>query len=496
VRSTDEQVRRLRRERARGLTIEQAAMKAGMHRNTAGRHLKSATLPSEASRGRSWRTREDPFEADWPEMERMLVDAPGLEAKALFAHLQSLRPGKYAEEKLRTFQRRVKAWRARSGPEKEIFFPQRHRAGEAAQTDFTWATELGITILGELYEHKLCVTMLPYSRWQWATPCRSESMAALREGVQNAFFRLGFVPTYHQTDNSTAATHDLASGKREFNDEYLALMRHLSLTPRTTEVGAKEQNGSIEATNGALKRALEQHLLLRGSRDFESREAYAAWLEQVLELRNAGRGERLAEELGAMRPLGVRRLPAYSIVDVRVGSGSSIRVKSNTYSVPARLIGEKVRVRVFDDRLAVYLAGELQVERERVHGRGAFHVDWRDVIGWLVRKPGAFRRYRYRDALFPTEVFRRAYARLDDAQSTWAADMNYLQVLQLARDVGVHDVEQVLGTIEADGELARFERVVSLVGGERPTCPAVAVGEVELQIYDGLTPQASEEAMR
>ena len=496
MRCTDEQVLRLRRERAGGRTIEGAAMKAGMHRNTAAKYLGSGTLPSEHAFERSWRTREDPFEADWPEMERMLAEAPGLEAKTLFAHLQALRPGKYEAGQLRTFQRRVKAWRAKSGPEKEIFFPQAHRAGEAAQTDFTWATKLGITILGEPYEHMLCVTALPYSLWQWATPCRSESMAALREGVQNAFFRLGRVTRVHQTDNSTAATHDLSTGKRAFNEEYMALMRHLSLKPRTTEVGAKEQNGSIEATNGALKRALEQHLLLRGSRNFESRETYVAWLEEVLETRNASRGKRLEEELAAMRPLGVRRLPAYSIVDVRVGSGSTIRVKSNTYSVPARLIGEKVRVRVFDDRLEIYLGGELQAKRERVLGKGAFYVAWRDVIGWLVRKPGAFRRYRYRDALFPTAVFRRAYEQLDDAMSTWAADMNYLQVLQLARDVGAHDVERVLRDLESAGELARFERVLALAEHERPACPDVHVGEVELGSYDGLTPEASEEAIQ
>lgn len=495
MRSTDAQVHRLRQERAHGRTIGQAAMKAGMHRNTASKYLGSGTLPSEAPLCRAWRTRGDPFEADWPEMERMLEEAPELEAKTLFGHLQEVRPGQYGSNQLRTFQRRVKAWRAESGPEKEIFFPQAHRAGEAAQTDFTWATELGITILGEVYAHMLCVTVLPYSLWQWATPCLSESMVALREGVQNAFFRLGFVPVFHQTDNSTAATHDLATGKRGFNAEYLALMRHLSLRPRTTEVGAKEQNGSVESTNGALKRALHQHLLLRGSRDFESREAYGAWLIGVLEKRNGGRTARLGDELCAMRPLGVRRLPAYSVLDVRVGSGSTIRVKSNTYSVPSRLIGEKVRVRVFDDRLEVYWAGALQTKRERVRGKAASCVAWRDVIGWLVKKPGAFRRYRYRDALFPGEVFRRAYERLDETLSTWAADMNYLQVLLLARETGVEDVERALGALEAAGEPARFERVVALSGRERPERPEVDVGQVELTIYDGLTPEASAEAM-
>ena len=496
MRSTDGQVHRLRQERARGRTIGQAAMKAGMHRNTAAKYLESGALPSEAPPGRAWRTRPDPFEADWPEMERMLEEAPELEAKTLFEHLLELRPGRYGLDQLRTFQRRVKQWRALSGPEKEIFFPQAHRAGEAAQTDFTWATELGVTILGGLFEHMLCVTVLPYSLWQWATPCLSESMVALREGVQNAFFRLGYVPEFHQTDNSTAATHDLSTGKRGFNAEYLALMRHLSLRPRTTEVGAKEQNGSVESTNGALKRALKQHLLLRGSRDFASREAYVAWLHGVLEKRNGGRTSRLKEELDTMRPLGVRRLPEYSVVNVRVGSGSTIRVKSNTYSVPSRLIGEQVRVRVFDDRLEVYCSGELQVERERVRGKAAFCVAWRDVIGWLVRKPGAFRRYRYRDALFPGEVFSRAYERLDETLSSWAADTNYLQVLLLARDGCLEDVERALLSLEASGALPRFEDVVALAGRERPARPEVAVGELELTSYDELTPETSAEATR
>lgn len=493
MRSTDAQVHRLRQERARGSTIGRCAMKAGMHRNTAAKYLRSGALPSEAPQGRAWRTRADPFEADWAWLAGMLAEAPELEAKALFEHLLEQRPGRYGSNQLRTFQRRVKAWRAQSGPEKEIFFPQAHRAGEAAQTDFTWATELGITILGAPYEHLLCVTVLPYSRWQWATPCLSESMVALREGIQNAFFRLGFVPRFHQTDNSTAATHKVAAGKRDFNEEYLALMRHLSMQPRTTEVGAKEQNGSVESTNGALKRSLGQSLLLRGSRDFESLAAYVAWLEEILKKRNAGRAARLKEELAAMRPLGARRLPAYSVVDVRVGSGSTIRVKSNTYSVPSRLIGEKVRVHVFDDRLEVFWSGALQAERERVRGKTASAIAWRDVIGWLVKKPGAFRRYRYRDALFLSDVFRRAYERLDETQSCWAADMNYLQVVLLARDTSVCEVERALAALEAAGEPARFERVTALAGRARPGRPELDVGELELSSYDDLTPAVSGE---
>jgi hypothetical protein len=288
-----------------------AAMKSNMDRKTARKYRDAGRLPSEMKRERTWRTRRDPFERVWPQVAALLTEAPELEAKTIFDHLCRENPGEFEEGQLRTLQRRVRRWRAEEGPPKEVFFPQCHRPGEAAQTDFTWASELGVTIGGELFEHMLCHFVLPYSNWSWATVCHSESLLALRSGVQAALFRLGRVPLYHQTDNSTAATHSLRSGKRQFNEEYAALMRHLGMTPRTIGVGQKEQNGDVESANGALKRRLKQHLLLRGSCDFESVEAYTCWLHGVLAQANGLRQRRLREELSAMRPLSVKRLPEY-----------------------------------------------------------------------------------------------------------------------------------------------------------------------------------------
>jgi hypothetical protein len=164
-------------------------------------------------------------------------------------------------------------------------------------------------------------------------------MLALRRGVQSAVFRLGRIPEYHQTDNSTAATHDLRTGKRGFNEEYVALMTHLGMKPRTTAIGKKEQNGDVEAANGALKRRLEQHLLLRDSRDFESVQAWEGWIQDILVQSNQLRTKRVAEELAIMRPLCVERLREYREIDVPVTSWSTIRVKHNAYSVPSRLRG-------------------------------------------------------------------------------------------------------------------------------------------------------------
>ena len=264
----DAQVRKLMDEMSKHGRIGVAALRSGLHRNTARRYLESGKLPSELKEPRSWRTREDRFAEDWAEIARRLEEAPELEAKTLFEDLMRRRPGHYEEGQLRTLQRRIKRWRAEHGPAREIFFAQQHRPGEAMQTDFTSGVRLGVSLAGHSFEHLLCQSVLPYSNWQSVMVCRSESMLALRGAVQAAVFRLGRVPEWHQTDNSTAATHDLRTGKRGFNVEYLELMAHLGMKPRTIGIGQSHQNGDVEASNGALKRRLEQHLLLRGSRDF------------------------------------------------------------------------------------------------------------------------------------------------------------------------------------------------------------------------------------
>lgn len=231
---TDAQVRKLMEEMSKHGRIGDAAMKAGMDRQTARKYVAAGELPSAMVTPRDWRTRPDPFEEHWPEIEARLRATPELEAKTVFELLQEQHPGRYEDGQLRTLQRHVKRWRAAHGPDRDVVFAQHHRPGEAAQTDFTWATELGVTIAGEVFAHMLCVLVLPYSNWQWATVCMSESIAALRKGVQRALFQLGRRPEWHQTDCSTAATHKIPDGqvvlfedgKRPFNAEYVAMMKH------------------------------------------------------------------------------------------------------------------------------------------------------------------------------------------------------------------------------------------------------------------------------
>ena len=493
MRVTDVQVRKLMEEHTKHGRVDLASLRAGMHRNTGRKYLRAGKVPSELRKPRTWRTREDPFEEDWAEIAERLSEAPELESKALFEDLCEQYPERYQEGQLRTLQRRIKQWRALYGPPKVLFFEQEHRPGEAMQTDFTAVNGLRITISGEAFPHLLCHQVLPYSNWEWATVARSESMSALRRGVQAAVFQLGRVPEYHQTDNSSAATHSLDACKREFNAEYAALMRHLGMTPRTTAIGEKEQNGDIEAMHRAFKRRLQQHLLLRGSRDFESVETWEGWLQAIAVKANAPRSERLSEELAVMRVLDVHRLPEYREQEVRVKQGSTIRVKNNTYSVPSRLKGERVRVRVHDDRLEVYYGGVHQMTTERLLGEGGHSVNYRHIIWSLVRKPGAFERYRYREALFPTPVFREAYDMLaDKLASTRKADIEYLRILHLAASTMECEVDVALRLLLADRTVPLADLVKGLVVRERPEIPDVKPMIPNLEEYDSLLGELAE----
>ena len=481
--------------------IGRAAMKADLDRKTARKYIEAGKLPSEMQAPHDWRTRPDPFEQDWPELVAQLRETPELEAKTLFEQLMEKHPGRYEPGQLRTLQRRVQRWRATEGPDQEVTLAQRHRPGEAAQTDFTHAAELGVTIAGAVLAHLLCVFVLPFSNWFWATVCLSESLAALRKGVQRALFQLGRVPRYHQTDNSTAATHRIPDGKeghvqgqrRPFNTDYLALMRHFGMTPRTTEVGQKEQNGDVEAGNGALKRRLEQALLLRGSRDFDSVEQWQGFIDQVARKANGTRGAKVAQELAAMRELNVDKLPEYVEEEARVSEWSTIRVRHCAYSVPSRLRGQSLQVRLYEDRIEARHRGSLELSCERLVGRNQHRIDYRHVIFSLVRKPGGFARYVYREEMFPSLVFRQAYDAIQTPHQGVRGDLEYLRILHRAASGLQAQVETALRQLLERGQAVTAEAVTALVAKEEatPTVPEMKAPEVDLSAYDALLQEVS-----
>jgi len=476
-------------------TEEIAAAKAGMDVKTARKYLRARRLPSEMKAERHWRTRKDYFEEIWPEIQEQLRTNPGLEAKTIFAALQRKHPERFADGQLRTLQRKVKHWRATEGPAQEVYFVQEHRAGELCESDFTHLTELGVSIAGEAFPHLLYHFVLTYSNWETGTICFSESFASLSEGLQEALWELGGVPSLHRTDRMTAAVNNLTE-LADFQRNYQALMRHYGLEGRKIQTGRPNENGDIEQRHHRFKRALEQSLLLRGSRDFGTVEEYELFLRQLFEQLNSGRKERLAEEMDVLGTLPERRFDSAKRVRVRVSSGSLINVERNSYSVNSRLIGEIVEARVFAHHLEVWYGGQKLEQLPRLRGRTNYRVDYRHIIDWLVRKPGAFASYRYRDHLFPSSQFRRAYDLLREVTPR-CCDRRYLEILQLAAKEGEARVDNALRLLlqSASGQQA----IVNKEGFEEflerceqaPDITDVPIAEVSLASFDALFSETS-----
>lgn len=467
-------------------TLAVAAAKAGMDEKTARKYRRSGELPSQMKAEHTWRTRRDPFSKVWDEMRAKLEDNSGLEAKTLFEYLQRREPGQFADGQLRTLQRRVKVWRATEGPAREVYFAQVHRPGELCQSDFTDMNGLGITIRGETFNHKIYHFVLTYSNWEDGTICFSESFESLSEGMQNSLWKLGGVPKSHRTDQLTAAVQK-PDQPEEFTQRYSALLRHYALEGCKIQAAQPNENGDVEQRHHRFKRALDQALMLRGSRDFADRAEYAEFLRKLMEQLNAGRKERFAEELKVLRRLPDRRLDACKRIQARVGMGSTVRASHNVYSVNSRLIGEQVEVRLYVEQVEVWYGQRLVDAMPRLRGDGKHHIQYRHIIDWLARKPGAFENYRYREELFPTSRFRIAYDALKLGQPA-RHDKEYLQILRLAARESELAVDNALRQLISADRTIRFETVEAIVrsGQTPPAVTDVMIEAVDINAYDAL----------
>jgi len=466
-------------------SLAAAAAKAGMDEKTARKYRRLGQLPSTIKAEHSWRTRPDAFADVWESVALKLELNPGLEAKTLFADLQRRYPGRFADGQLRTLQRRIKTWRATHGPAKEVYFAQIHKPGELCQSDFTHMSKLGVTIQGQPFDHLIYHFVLTYSNWETGTICFSESFESLSEGLQNALWELGGVPAAHRTDRLTPAVQK-TDHPDEFTQRYTGLLGHYRLTGCKIQAACPNENGDIEQRHYRFKKALDQALMLRGSRDFASRGDYAAFLRQLFDQLNAGRRARLAEELNLLHGLPAQRLEACKRLDVKVGQGSTIRVNHNTYSVDSRLIGEQVHVRLYVEQLEVWYGQRLLETIPRLRGEGKHHIQYRHVIDWLVRKPGAFANYRYRDDLFPSSRFRLAWDALRRRYAETRAAKEYLQILLRAASESESAVEQALGCLIDQGQPISDDAVVAILesGDDTSQVREVSIAGIDLSTYD------------
>ncbi len=485
---SDSQVRRLRDLMAKDKRVEVNAARVGMDAKTARKYLREEGLPSELAASHSWRTREDPFGGVWSEVYLFLELNPGLEAKTLFEYLQRTYPGRFPDGQVRSFQRGVRRWRALEGPPKEVFFEQEHQPGYLCQSDFTYMHDVGVTIGGEVFDHLIYHFVLTYSNWEDGTVCFSESYESLSEGLQGALWELGAVPAVHQTDRMTAAV--CHPGREEFTQRYAALLRHYGLEGRYCRAQQPHENGDVEQRHYRFKRALDQALLLRGSRNFASRADYEGFLRHLFAQLNAGRAAKLEEERKRLRPLPSARLDCFKKVGpIRVTSGSTIKAGHNIYSVDSRLIGEKVAVHLYAEHLEVWYAQRCLERIPRLRGDGKHHIQYRHVIDWLVRKPGAFENYRYRADLFPSSRFRRAYDELKGRLALTRAAAAYLAVLKLAADESEELVDRALERLfdhHHPISLAAVSQALTELRGAPWPAAGVTIAPVDVGVYDGL----------
>jgi len=419
-------------------TFGTAAAKAGMDDKTARKYARSGKLPSDMRKEHTWRTREDPFARVWEEVRMKLAINPGLEAKTLFDYLQRKYPGEFSDGQLRTLQRRVKTWRALEGPPKEVFFPQEYSPGQLSQSDFTYMNTLGIRIGGRRFNHLIYHFVLPYSNWETGTVCYSESFESLSEGFQNALWELGGVPREHQTDR--------------------------------------------------FKKAVEQSLLLRGSHDFENREAYEQFLRTLFTQLNAGRRKRFEEELKVLRRLPSARLNTCKRLRLKVGPSSTIRVNHNVYSVDSRLIGEYIHVRLHAAHLEVWYGQRCIEKIPRLRGEGNHRIQYRHIIDWLVRKPGAFEHYRYREDLFPTHRFRIAYDALKRKNPS-RAGKEYVKILYLAARENEAATDGALRQLIEEEQTISYDAVEEILrsgSAHDETLREVVIEPVDVRVYDEL----------
>ena len=474
-----------------------AAAKAGISERSARRVERSATLPSQTPR-RYWRSRPDPFAQVWEtEVVPLLRGAPKLMAVTLLRKLQDDHPEQFADGMLRTLQRHVRQWRALEGPPREVFFPQDHAPGHRGLSDFTAMGALRITIANAPFTHILYHFVLAFSRWEHAEVVDGgESFEALSKGLQNALWQAGGVPQEHRTDSLSAAFRNLAE-EEEFTARYTALLEHYGMAGTRNNRGMSHENGSVEASHRYLKEAIEQALLLRGHRDFEDRGAYEAFVREAVMRRNGRNAAAFRIEREQLQALPLRRTTDFVEAEARVTRCGTFTVRAVLYSAPSRLIGQRLKVRLYGDRLDCYVSGALVLSlargsRSPDSGRGRV-IDYRHFVDALRRKPQAFKGLAFRDALFPRESYRRMWEQLAARLTPRQACRTIVALLEMAARDGVEAVlAQRLEALLATGELPDLERLREEFAPRTAALPHVSVDLPPVSVYDALLPSTQE----
>jgi transposase InsO family protein len=473
-------------------TVDIAAAKAGLSRATGYRIEADPRLPSQ-KKARRGRRRPDPLADVWDaEIVPILKAAPGLRAIAVLAEIRRRHP-EISPGIRRTLERRIRTWRALVGPEQDVIFRQEHPPGRLGLSDFTDTSVLGVTVAGVVLEHRLYHFRLAFSGFAHAhVVLGGESFVALAEGLQNALWALGGAPQEHRSDSLSAAFRNLDSASQEdLTQRYQGLMRHYEMTPSRNNPGVAHENGSIESPHGHLKKALEDALLLRGARDFDALDAYRRFVDEIIGRQNAHNRKRIELERPHLAGLPKRRTADFEEKVVTVTSSGGFILRRVFYTAPSRLIGHRLRVHLYDDRLDCFLGSTpmmtLRRGRPPSPDKGGHVVDYRHVIHALRKKPMALLNLVYRDQLFPRPAYARAFEVLCAEVGDKRACKVTVELLALAHDRTCE--AELAEIVDADLEAGRLPDIDALRARFGPVpgeLPLVSVDLVALSIYDEL----------
>jgi hypothetical protein len=352
---------------------------------------------------------------------------------------------------------------------------------------------LGITVAGVVLGHRLYHFRLAFSGFEHAhVVLGGESFVALAEGLQNALWALGGAPREHRSDSLSAAFCNLdRDAQEDLTLRYQGLMRHYDMIPTRNNLGVAHENGSIESSHGHLKKTLEDALLLRGSRDFDDLDAYRRFVDEIVGRRNANNRKRIELERPTLAALPKRRTADYEEKIVTVTSSGGFILRRVFYTAPSRLIGHRLRVHLYYDRLECFLGATAMMTLRRgrpvSQSKGGHVIDYRHVIHALRKKPTALLNLVYRDQLFPRPAYARAFEALHHSVGDRRACKLTVELLALAHDRGC-EIE-LAGLIDAELDAGRLPDLAILhewFGPNPASVPVIKVEFVPLSSYDEL----------
>jgi hypothetical protein len=477
----------------KGQSQQTSSAKAGISRRTASRIDNGSHRPKRG-RPRDWQTRADPLDGHWEaELLPMLEREPRLAPITLFEVLQELHPGAY-DDKLRTVERRVKEWKAQQGKPKEVMFKLQHEAGVMGLSDFTHLKGVTVTVKGQAFGHILYHYRLAFSGWQYVQVIQGgESFVGLSQGLQNALFACGGVPQQHRTDSLSAAYRNTGGRNPQLTRMYTAICDHYRMQPTRNNPGVAHENGSIESSHGYFKRRLCQALYRRGSFEFESVAQYQAFIESVIAKLNAKCQQKFELECSTLQNLPHYRTADYEILSSRVSVHSTVSVRCILYSVPSRLIGSRLTLHLYHDRIVGFVGTTEVIELPRIHVHGsatirrARCINYRHVVESLRRKPRAFLHCQWQEDLLPDADWRSLWSEMKrdtdpDTAARWMVEALYIAATQ-DREVEVASylkTELAAGTFTLHRLQYQFNLMKTL------PVPEVTSVQHELSSYDQL----------